>query len=223
MFKRLRQVLSANANAVMDKIEDPEKMVDQYIRDTETALGDVKGKTADAMVIEKRCHSRVAECKNNIAELEAYAKQALEKGNEEDLAKFIERKLAFEDQLVSLEKAAEASTANAEKMKELHGQLSERLCDYRNKRDLIKSQMAVVKTGKKMADINGIAAGINGISGDFERMEGRVNDMLAKQEALAELDVTELSDLKSKYSVSEKNGRVAAAVAQFKEKAALAG
>ena len=39
IMKRFGDIMSANLNALLDKAEDPEKMVDQYLRNLESDLG----------------------------------------------------------------------------------------------------------------------------------------------------------------------------------------
>ena len=54
ILKRFTDIMSANINALLDKAEDPAKMVDQYIRDIESDLGNVKAETAAVMAAEKK-------------------------------------------------------------------------------------------------------------------------------------------------------------------------
>ncbi len=44
IMKRFGDIMSANLNALLDKAEDPEKMVDQYLRNLESDLGKVKSR-----------------------------------------------------------------------------------------------------------------------------------------------------------------------------------
>ena len=54
ILQRFTDIMSANVNALLDKAEDPAKMVDQYLRDLESDLGKVKAETAAVMAEEKR-------------------------------------------------------------------------------------------------------------------------------------------------------------------------
>ena len=55
IIKRFSDIMSANLNALLDKAEDPEKMIDQYLRNLESDLGKVKAETASVILILKRC------------------------------------------------------------------------------------------------------------------------------------------------------------------------
>ena len=55
IIKRFSDIMSANLNALLDKAEDPEKMIDQYLRNLESDLGKVKAETASVMAEETKC------------------------------------------------------------------------------------------------------------------------------------------------------------------------
>ena len=62
ILKRFKDIMSANINAMLDKAEDPEKMIDQYLRDLQEDLRNVKSETANvhwmtAMRILPRCRT----------------------------------------------------------------------------------------------------------------------------------------------------------------------
>lgn len=54
ILKRFKDIMSANINAMLDKAEDPEKMIDQYLRDLQEDLRNVKSETATVMADETR-------------------------------------------------------------------------------------------------------------------------------------------------------------------------
>ena len=56
ILKRFKDIMSANINAMLDKAEDPEKMIDQYLRDLQEDLRNVKSETATVMADETRCN-----------------------------------------------------------------------------------------------------------------------------------------------------------------------
>ena len=45
IIARFKDIMAANINALLDKCEDPEKMIDQYLRNLESDLGKVKAET----------------------------------------------------------------------------------------------------------------------------------------------------------------------------------
>ena len=92
ILQRFKDIMSANMNAMLDKAEDPVKMVDQYMRDLESDLGKVKAETAAVMAEEKRTKRELDENQEQIDKMERYAKKALMAGNDQDARTFLEKK-----------------------------------------------------------------------------------------------------------------------------------
>lgn len=57
ILTRFKDIMSANINALLDKAEDPEKMIDQCLRNLNSDLGKVKAETATVMAEEQRGHA----------------------------------------------------------------------------------------------------------------------------------------------------------------------
>ena len=81
ILKRFGDIMSANINALLDKAEDPEKMIDQYLRDIESDLGKVKAETAAVMATETKAKRELDECTQEIDKMQRYAEKALQAGN----------------------------------------------------------------------------------------------------------------------------------------------
>ena len=58
---RFKTIMESNINALLDKMEDPEKMIDQYLRDMEKDLGSVKAETVAVMDQESAAKRKVTE------------------------------------------------------------------------------------------------------------------------------------------------------------------
>ena len=54
ILARFKDIMSSNINALLDKMEDPEKMIDQILRNLQSDLGEVKAETAGVMAEEAR-------------------------------------------------------------------------------------------------------------------------------------------------------------------------
>ena len=71
ILTRFKDIMSANINALLDKCEDPEKMIDQYMRNLESDLGKVKAETASVMAEETRCKRELDECTADVAKYQS--------------------------------------------------------------------------------------------------------------------------------------------------------
>ena len=197
--------MSANINALLDRAEDPEKMIDEYLRDIESDLGKVKAETAAVMAAETKAKRELDECAQNIAKMQRYAEKALLAGNEDDARQFLEKKAQLVKQQESLQQAYDAAAANAAKMREMHDKLAKDLENLQAKRDAIKAKVAVAKTQEKMNKMSSSIAGAGEAMAAFDRMEAKADRMLDEANAMAELSQKEdsIEDLTKKYDLDD--------------------
>ena len=76
ILNRFKDIMASNINALLDKCEDPEKMIDQYLRNAEKDLGNVKAETASVMAEETRAKRVLDECGEEIEKMQKYAVKA---------------------------------------------------------------------------------------------------------------------------------------------------
>ena len=202
MLNRFKDIMSSNINAMLDKAENPEKMIDQYLRNLNKDLGNVKAETASIMAEEIRAKRVLDECKEEIEKMENYAMKALEAGNENDAKKFLERKVELNSKAQGLEEAYNLASSNAEKMREMHDKLVSDINELESKRAMLKGKMAVAKTQDKINKIGSSVDSANTSISAFERMEDKVNKALDEANAMAELNKSpkdDIKDLTAKY------------------------
>ncbi len=205
ILKRFKDIMSANINALLDKAEDPEKMIDQYMRDMQEDLRKVKSETATVMAEEQRCKRQLDECDAEIAKMQNYAEKALVAGNEADAMKFLEKKNQLVQKQVPLQQAYDAAAANSAKMRQLHDKLTKDVSELNARRDAIKAKVQVAKTQEKMNKMMGSVDNAAGSMAAFERMEAKADAMLDKANAMSELNSIggdSIDDLASKYDAA---------------------
>lgn len=83
VWKRLRDISAATVNDLLDKTEDPVKMLDQYLRDMEQDITDAEAAVAKQIAVEKRCKIEFDEACAMSEKREEQALKALEAGNED--------------------------------------------------------------------------------------------------------------------------------------------
>ena len=219
ILKRFGDIMSANINALLDKAEDPEKMIDKYIRDIEEDMRGVKAETAAVMAAETKAKRELAECQDEIAKMQKYAEKALMAGNESDARRFLEKKGELTNKQAGLQQAYDLAAANAAKMKEMHDKLAKDLEGLQAKRDAIKAKAAVAKTQEKL---NKMGTNVSG-AGAFDRMEAKVDRMLDEANAMAELnsEADSIDALAAKYDGDEDTSSVDDELAALKAKMGL--
>lgn len=212
ILTRFKDIMSANINALLDKCEDPEKMIDQYMRNLKSDLDKVKAETASVMAEETRAKRELDECTEQINKMQSYAEKALRAGNEADARSFLEKKQQLTATQTALTQAYNVAAENAAKMRKMHDKLVKDISALESKRAAIK---ATVKAAKAQEHINKVGSSIVGANNSmeaFERMEAKANKMLDEANAMAELNSsaedTNIDNLAAKYDAEPANTAV---------------
>ncbi len=225
ILTRFKDIMASNINALLDKCEDPEKMIDQYMRNMEKDLGEVKAETASVMADETRAKRELDECNEQIAKMQSYAEKALAAGNESDARSFLEKKQQLTGTQTSLQNAYNIAASNAQKMRQMHDKLVKDIEALEARRDAIK---ATVKAAKAQEKINKVGSSVTGAANSmqaFERMEAKANKMLDEANAMAELNMSQaesdIDKLAAKYHEMPNNSAVDDELAALKAKMGL--
>ena len=225
ILTRFKDIMASNINALLDKCEDPEKMIDQYMRNLESDLGKVKAETASVMAEETRAKRELNECTEQINKMQTYAEKALMAGNESDARTFLEKKQALVNTQTALQQAYDIAKNNADKMRQMHDKLVKDIQSLESRRSAIK---ATVKDAKAQERINKVGSSVTGANNSmeaFSKMEAKANKMLDEANAMAELNQTaenaDIDNLAAKYDATPSNAEVDDELAALKAKMGL--
>ncbi|GAA0720239.1 PspA/IM30 family protein [Clostridium malenominatum] len=199
---RFKEIMLSNINALLDKAEDPEKMIDQCLRNLNGDLGKVKSETASVMAEEQRAKRALDECTSEIDKMQKYAIKALEANNEDDARKFLEKKSELAKKETELGEAYNIASANAAQMRQLHDKLVSDIGELEGRRAMLKGKMAVAKTQERINKIGSSMNSANKSISAFDRMEEKVNKAFDEANAMAELNAgpkDDIKDLTAKY------------------------
>lgn len=221
ILARFKDIMSSNIHALLDKAEDPEKMIDQYLRNLDKDLRKVKSETATVMAEEQRAKRQWQECLADMEKMEQYAIKALEAGNEGDARKFLERKALLAEKSTELENAYQLAASNALQMRQMHDKLVSDIKALESRRNMIKAKWSVAKTQERLNKLGAQTAASGSSISAFKRMEEKVDQALDKANAMAELNKgpeDDLDDLMKKYDTPSSSPGVEAELAALKEK-----
>lgn len=202
ILARFKDIMASNMNALLDKAENPEKMIDQYMRNVNSDLGKVKAETASVMAEEQRSKRALNECSAEIEKMQRYAVKALEAGNEDDARKFLEKKATLTEKEQELQQAYSLAASNAIRMREMHDKLVADIGELEARRAMLKSKAAVARTQERMNKMGSSVTGANASISAFGRMEEKVERALDEANAMAELNMApkdDIEELTAKY------------------------
>lgn len=220
ILTRFKDIMASNVNALLDRCEDPEKMVDQYLRNLENDLASVKAETASVMADEKSAKRKLDECQDEIGKMTDYATKAVEAGNDDDARQFLTKKADLTEKLAVLQKNYDLCSTNSAKMKEMHAKLEDDIATLRSKRDMLKAKVKVAETQKKISKLGSGADRAGSSISAFERMEEKINKMSDEADAMDELNASSDSDdidsLSKKYQATKSSSNVEDELAALK-------
>jgi len=218
ILTRFKDIMASNINALLDKAEDPEMMIDQYLRNLNYDLGKVKSETASIMAEEQRVKRSLDECQSDIDKMQKYAIKALEAGNDEDARKFLENKASLVTKEAELHGAYQLASSNSIQMKQMHDKLVSDIGELESRRTMIKGKLAVAKTQERVNKIGSSITGASHSISAFERMEEKVNKALDEANAMAELNKGPQDDIKDLTAKYDSNSDIDDELAALKEK-----
>ena len=197
ILERFGTLIKANINDLIDKMEDPSKMIDQYLLDLREDLAEVKKETAGVMAEEQRAKRLFEDNQAQVAKYENFAKKALAAGNDDDARVFIAKKQELEEAGAAINTAYAVARENAEKMRKLHNKLVADIDNLNSRRNAIKAKVSVAKTQDKVNEISSGSDKGQGAKDAFDRMEQKANDMLDRSNAMNELNSQPVDDAKA--------------------------
>ncbi len=213
ILSRFKDIISANFNSMLDKAEDPAKMIEQYLRELTGDLAEVKRETASVMADEAKAKRNLIANQEEIEKYTALAKKALAAGNEADAKIFIKKKQALEEVGESLQQMYDVAASNSAKMRQMHDKLVVDLQNMQQRKAVIEAKLKIAKAQQKVNEAakNSSASKAEASLGAFSRIEEKVDHMLDEANAMAELQlepVDETYAAEARYHEALSNSKV---------------
>lgn len=223
VLDRFTTIMKSNINALLDKAEDPEKMIDQALRDAREDLAEVRKETANLIASANAANKDVSECEAKVAEYTSAAKNALKAGNEADARTLLAKKQEYETALASYKQTASVIQAKADQMREMHEKLMRDISTLETKKDTIKAKMAAAKAQQHVNDVLAGGKDAKVSLETFDRMSEKADQMLEAANAESELLSGKSSeeDLLDKYQTGAGGASVDAELERMKQELGL--
>jgi len=213
IFSRFQDIVNANINSLLDRAEDPEKMIRMMIQEMEETLVEVRTTSARVIADRKTLERRIGNLQLDADEWESKAKLALSKGREDLARAALAEKGAVEE---TLRLAAQEMTQVAEHLEELNdeiAQLQRKLDDAKAKQ---KALLAREQTARSRLDIRRRFSRdkLNEAFEKFERYERKMDDLEGEVESY-DLGAKDLAD---EIADLERDEQLDQALAELKAK-----
>ena len=214
LLERVATLIRANLNDIVDKAEDPEKMIKQVILDMQNQLMQVKTQVAisiaDQHVLEKK-HQEAAE---NERQWMRRAELALDKKDDALARAALERSMSYKNMAESFRQQVEDQKVQVENLKTALLKLQQKLAEAESKSDMLIAQH---RRSRTMRNANNASSTINTDSNAaaFDRMKSKVHRTEATAQATAELLN---DDVGEKFAAMEKQEEIDRLLADLKAK-----
>ena len=219
LLERVATLVRANLNDLIDKAENPEKMIKQVILDMENQLLQVKTQVAIAIADQHLLEKKQRENEEKISDWNRKAEMAVGK-QQDDLARAaIERALHYKQLSDSLRQQVSDQTTQVETLKNALHKLQQKLVETRAHSDLLIAQHRRARTLDKAADAHSAMSGPDH-SGTFDRMRHKVMRTEAVGQAKTELLEVEGSSVEARLAQMEKEDEINRILSELKAKRA---
>ena len=202
LFGRLGTLIRSNMNELINKAEDPEKMLNQVLVDMRNQLVEAKKQVAVAIADEKRIKRQYEQELAKAEDWERKAMLAVRAGDDELARAALKRKSEHQEQSSILQKQWSIQKNAVDQLKEALRSLDLKIEEAKGKRNIL---VARKKRAEAQRTINETLGNINasGSFEGFERFEDRILQLEAEAESTAELSALPDTSLESKFKALE--------------------
>ncbi len=212
VFQRLSDLLKSNVNDLIDRAEDPEKMVKQIIIDMQTELTKATQNYGKAKASERLAEKKYLEAQKISSDWEAKAKMALTKGDQDLAKQALARKVKADEDLNNYKEMYESISAQTEAIGDQVEVLRAKLEEAKSRQAMLIARSQMADTKKNLAKA---AGGFDGNSSmeKFQKMEEKIERKEAEADAFTEIAGNNLAggtgdDLRDSFEKLESDAKV---------------
>jgi phage shock protein A len=187
IFDRIKTIFKAEANAAIDKMEDPEKILNQSILDMQEQMNQAKAQVAESIAYEKRLKIQYDKALEKVKEWENKAMMAVNAGRDDLAAEALGRQAEAQKEADGFRVQWQAQKQGCDKIKEKLKQMNNKIEEAKRKKSLLVAQ---AKRAEASKTIHKTMAGLNDNNAAFaafDRMAEKVETLEAEAQASEDL------------------------------------
>ncbi|PWU12649.1 MAG: phage shock protein A [Terriglobia bacterium] len=214
LLERVSTLIRANLNDLVDKAEDPEKMIKQVILDMENQLLQVKTQVAISIADQHVLENKLKECEDNERQWVRRAELAVDKKDDALARSALERSMSYKSTAASFRQQVEDQKTQVENLKAALLKLQQKLDEAKAKSDLLIAKHRRARAMGKAGEA-GRTMGEESNTAAFERMKEKVRHSEATAQAESELAA---DDVEQQFAAMEKQDEINRLLEELKAK-----
>ncbi|NJN62969.1 MAG: PspA/IM30 family protein [Coleofasciculaceae cyanobacterium RL_1_1] len=212
LFDRISRVVRSNVNDLVNKAEDPEKILEQSIIDMSEDLVQLRQAVAKTIATQKRTQQQYEQAQKQAESWQSRAQLALQKGDETLAREALSRKKTHAETAATIKAQLDPQLAQVDTLKRSLVQLESKISEAKTKKNMLKAR---IQAAKAQEQLQSQVSSLNTSSSmaAFERMEEKVLEAEARSQAAGELAG---ADLESQFAMLESGSDVEDELAAMK-------
>lgn len=214
LLDRVSTLLRANLNDLVEKAEDPERMLKQVVLDMENQLMQVKTQVAIAIADQHLLEKKKAEHEQQAAEWRRKAEMAVQKGQDDLARAALERALSQDQLVIGFTTQAEDQKHEADNLRQALHKLEQKLTETRAHCEMLIAEHRRAKVVGRAAKAQHVVG--NDQENTIGRMKSKVHVTAAENAAATEVLTPE--SLEDKFRALENEDKVELMLKELKSR-----
>jgi phage shock protein A len=224
LMERVATLMRANVNDLIDRAEDPEKMLKQLLMDMENQLLQVKTQVAIAIADQHLLSKKAAEQRETAEGWRTKAALAVDKGEDELARLALERALSHDGMAEAFAHQVTEQTAEADSLRTTYNKLQGKLKETQAQCELLMAEhrraRMVGKATAAQQKVTGVAVGSVARGSAITRFKARIGTAEAENHAAKELGAGAMSGdtLEDRFAKLERDEKIERLLGELKQK-----
>jgi phage shock protein A len=190
ILDRMSRLIRANVSDMIDRAEDPEKMIDQILRDMESNIRTARSQVAAMIAQEKELEADLSETKQLAAEWGAKAKRAVDAGKDELAREALRRKRDNEENSRVYQEQHQTQLHTVDKLKSQLQQLESKYQATLSQRDSLIARQKRAVASRQVAEFTSVSLSPLDAGSELDRMERKIRATESEALAIGEMQDT---------------------------------
>ena len=187
ILKRISTIMKANIHDLLDRAEDPEVMLEQYVRDLESGVNEVREELVNAMANERRLAAKLERRNRQVRDWEEKAEQAIRLEKDNIARSALRAAGAYQDEVDSTAASWEAQKEKVAELQQQFEQIENKLAAIKSESDALLAKHKTTQAKEKLSTAKASARKATAAIKGIERMTERLEREEARAEAREEI------------------------------------